>query len=177
MKLAIIGARAKWLGDEGPRIRALVFRIVSETAPDTIIISGESPGGGVDAYAHDAATAFRRTFCGFPPNVTSNMTREQYANACHSRNQTVVDACDSLIAIVAPGCKGTWDAIRRAKKAGKLNAILRPMEVADGKSVRRSAEELTCCTCANRHSMNAIVAPRVAIPAFDADCPVHGERL
>lgn len=126
MKLAIVGARLKWWGDRADEIRALVFKIVSETPADTIIISGDSPGGGVDAWAREAAAHHGRTFRAHPPRITKNMTREQYANACHSRNQDVVDDADEVTAIVAPGCKGTWDTIRRAKAAGKLKEILKP---------------------------------------------------
>lgn len=128
MKLAIVGARRRFWGDEAPRIRALVFRIVSETPRGTVIISGDSPGGGVDAWAREAALAFDRAFVAYPPRVTRGMTTEQYANACHNRNQEIVDDANEVVAIVAPGCKGTWDTIRRAKRAGKLREILRPME-------------------------------------------------
>lgn len=128
MRLAIVGARLKWWGSlkRCEEIRKLVFSIVSGTHTGVVIVSGDSPGGGVDAWAREAAKHYHREFVGYPPNITENMTREQYANACHARNQRVVDESNEVIAIVAPGCKGTWDAVRRAKKAGKLREVLKP---------------------------------------------------
>lgn len=135
-RLAIVGARAKfWISpdgtDESPRIRALVFRIVSDTPPDTVVVSGESPGRGVDEWAQQAAMAFGRTYAGHPPRIMPGMTTAKYAEACHLRNQKIVDDADEVIAIVAPGCRGTWDTVRRAKLSGKLREILRPLDAGE----------------------------------------------
>lgn len=109
MRLAIVGGRLHlW---RNPRaVRARVFDIVAQTAvyPNLTIVSGESPGGGVDIWARQAAALYQRGFKSYP----AKWPTAYYFNL---RNQQIVDNCDSLIAILAPMSRGTHDTIKRAR--------------------------------------------------------------
>lgn len=125
-RLAIVGARAKWWGTRCNEIRDLVHALVLAQPPATVIVSGASPGGGVDAWAREAARSLHREIVEHAPAVKPGMTSGAYARACMKRNTEIVADCTRLIGIVAPGCTGTWDTIRKAKTAGKLERIVTP---------------------------------------------------
>lgn len=111
MRLAIVGGRLH-LWRNPIVVRDRVFAIIAETPPGQYaIVSGESPGGGVDIWARQAAAFYSRPFKSWP----AKWPTKYYFDL---RNQQIVDDSDSLIAIIAPQSTGTHDTVRRAKAKG-----------------------------------------------------------
>lgn len=93
MKLAIVGSQGKSWTSEGLyyAIGAAISTAIILLEP-TEIVSGESPGRGVDALAREYAAFLKIPFKGFPP--AGNTWGEFKA-----RNIEIAEYCDQLIAI------------------------------------------------------------------------------
>lgn len=109
-KVAIVGSRK--YGELG-RVREYVRRL-----PDgASVISGGAPG--VDSAAEDEArlmgihvTQVRPDYDSHPPHIAPIV-----------RNSRIVELCDELVAFWDGESGGTWDAISKAKRAGKLSDV------------------------------------------------------
>lgn len=117
-RIAIVGGRLR-LWKDPKRVKALVYSLVEELPTGTLVISGESPGGGVDAWAKEACKIFSYNYIGFPPNIPRLPSYKEFREACYMRNQLIVNACDQVIAVIAQESRGTHDTVRRAKLVGK----------------------------------------------------------
>jgi hypothetical protein len=54
---------------------------------------------------------------------------QEYTKAYHARNQRIVDASDLVIAFTEKNTGGTWDTIKRARRAGLPVKIIRPKAI------------------------------------------------
>lgn len=107
--VAIIGSR-RWSD----------FDAFCEALPDLAeygrIVSGGA--AGVDTMACMIAGVLKIPCVEFRPRVSAGANHAQFTKAAHERNQRIVDAADAMIAFPGPRSRGTWDAIRRARKKG-----------------------------------------------------------
>ncbi len=111
MRVAIVGSRRR-------SDRAAVAALVNELEPGTVVVSGACEGP--DQWAVEQARARGLPVLEFEPNLSGCQKRYEFTKRYYARNQRIVDACDRVVAFVAPNRKGgTEDTIRRAIAAGK----------------------------------------------------------
>jgi len=125
MRVAIVGSRRRV-------DREAVVAVVNELAEGTVVISGGCVGP--DQWAVAQARARGLPVEEFVPDTAGCRQRFEFTRRYYERNQRVVDACDRVVAFVAPDrTGGTEDTIRRALKAGK------PVEIRHEVSAARLA--------------------------------------
>lgn len=113
MRILVTGSR------EWTDYTAIKNAIVAHGA--TFIIEGGA--AGADTYAKLAAKELGLPFETFDADWT------RYRKAAGPiRNQRMLDEGkpDLVLAFPLPGCRGTWDMVRRAKKAGVEVKIFKP---------------------------------------------------
>ena|SRR6478609_8074860 len=117
--LAIVGSQAKaWnLGDEA-RIKAVIWAMIQIFNPDEVI-SGESPGGGVDIWAKEVCEEKDIPYRGYPAE-----TRDWAG--FRARNIAIATACKSLVAIRSSESKtfGSGWTAEYAKKKHRLVKVI-----------------------------------------------------
>ncbi len=112
MKIAIVGSRRR-------RDQSTVVKFVNSLPAGTIVVSGACPDSA-DVWAAEAARARGLEVIEFKPDLTGCKKRFEFTKRYYARNQQVAEACDELIAFVAPDRKGgTEDTIKRACVLGK----------------------------------------------------------
>jgi len=117
MNVAIVGSRSF------PQLK-LVEWFIRDLPRGITIISGGAKG--VDAAAEEAAKS-----AGFAvdiklPDLTGCATRSDFTERYYARNQRIVDDAHLIVAFTEKDNGGTWDTIKRARKAGKPVKIIRP---------------------------------------------------
>jgi hypothetical protein len=60
------------------------------------------------------------------PDLEGCVKRHEFTERYYARNQKIVDDCDLLVAFTERESGGTWDTIKRARKAGKPVKIVKP---------------------------------------------------
>lgn len=116
MRVAVVGSRRR-------RDRDTVDRFIAGLPDSAIVVSGGCEGP--DKFAAEAARARGLPVVEHLPDLTGCTKHFEFTQRYYERNQTVVDDCDQLAALVAPDRKGgTEDTIRRALKAGKPVTLL-----------------------------------------------------
>jgi predicted Rossmann fold nucleotide-binding protein DprA/Smf involved in DNA uptake len=121
MKLAIVGSR--WWNDY-KSFRNQVFNtglLVSDSVIE--IVSGGARG--VDYLAYVLSEELNLQYIEFPPSKSSG----SFTEACHIRNQLIVDVSDHILAFPSKESKGTYDTIRRARVADKPVTIINIWEI------------------------------------------------
>lgn len=113
-RLGIVGSR-KLQGN--PRAYDVIRRTLKHCEP-TVVISGRSPGGGIDIMAVEVAQEMGIPFHEFPPQPKDN-TYQARLDALFARNTQIAEASDVLLAITLPGgTSGTADTIKKAMRRG-----------------------------------------------------------
>jgi predicted Rossmann fold nucleotide-binding protein DprA/Smf involved in DNA uptake len=108
MKLGIIGSR---LFDNYEFIKNKIIENFDIKNIDTIVSGGAR---GVDTLGEQFADEF-----GIPKDITKPDWNKYGKGAAFIRNQEIVNKADILIAFPIRNSGGTWDTIRKARKAGK----------------------------------------------------------
>lgn len=120
MKLAIIGSRTfndKFLMAEYLAIFSVAYTNDELDPPEVEVISGGAKGA--DSLGERFAKIHRMSVTIFKPDW------DKYGkSAGFIRNQTIVDACDMVLAFWDGKSKGTQDTINKAKKAKKPTFIV-----------------------------------------------------
>ena len=117
MRIGIIGSRSF------PRLDQVEAAIVELPSGCTVISGGAK---GVDSIAASTARSRGIYVIEHLPNLEGCSRRHEFTKRFYERNQKIVDDCDSLIAFTEKESGGTWDSIKRARKAGKPVRIVRP---------------------------------------------------
>ena len=98
-RVAIVGSRAKyWPHADVEFARDVVVAIVARLPVGTVILSGDSPGGGVDAWARAGAKAAASPFLAHWPG-TYTKQGVPFAAACFKRNTDIAEDCTRLVAV------------------------------------------------------------------------------
>lgn len=117
MKLAIVGSmESAWDDFALPRV---AIATVCEIYEPDILISGESPKGGVDIWTKEYAIYNDIPFIGFPPET---FDWAGYRN----RNLQIAQACDTLVAIRSyrSASYGSGWTADRAREFGKKVKVI-----------------------------------------------------
>lgn len=117
-RFAIVGSRRDAWGRHAWAVQIAIHSLVRALPDGTTVISGESPGGGVDIWAREAARRWGKAFVPFPPRTYE---RESFLE----RNAQIAEACDRMVAFVTDGSRGTWHVWKCAKRLGKPVTLLR----------------------------------------------------
>jgi hypothetical protein len=115
--VAIVGSRKYLFARDVAEYVMLLPR-----AANVRVISGESPGGGPDIWARDAALDVGLPFTPYPPKTWPGQTRQEFARECYARNELIAKACTRLVAFRSgPLVKsnGTDHVVKRAVHHGK----------------------------------------------------------
>ena len=125
---AVVGSRLKYFkGKTQEEVNKIVAKQLDARGPFKTIISGESPGHGVDKAAKIYADKKGIEYISKPPK---NKTRD----ALMARNQEIVDEAEQVIAITVGRTPGTANTIARTKAAKK------PIEIIDLDNKTKNAE-------------------------------------
>jgi phosphoribosylpyrophosphate synthetase len=117
MKIAIIGSRTF------PQLK-LVEWFIKDLPKGITIISGGAKG--VDQYALKTAREYGFDAVEILPDLTNCKEPFEFTRAYYQRNQIIADECDLLVAFTEKQRGGTWDTIKRARKANKPVKIIEP---------------------------------------------------
>ncbi len=132
MRIGIIGSRTY------PQIK-LVEWFIRDLPLGVVIVSGGA--AGVDAAAVDYAKRRGMDTKEHLPDLEGCRGRREYTERYYARNQKIVDDCDLLVAFTEKDSGGTWDTIKRARKAGKPLKIVKPSLMFPGDAGELDLEE------------------------------------
>jgi phosphoribosylpyrophosphate synthetase len=121
MNIGIVGSRSF------PQLK-LVEWFVAELPQGVTVVSGGA--AGVDATAAASARGCGLAVVEHRPDLAGCKARHEHTKRYYARNQRIVDDCDVLVAFTEKPRGGTWDTIKRARRAGKPVKIIRPSAVA-----------------------------------------------
>jgi len=93
---------------------------------DAVVLSGGARG--VDSIAIQAAKGRGLNTIEYLPDLSGTLYRHEMTEAYYARNQKIVDASDIIIAFTDKTAGGTWDTIKRARRAGVRVEIIRSDE-------------------------------------------------
>lgn len=117
MRIGIVGSRTF------PQLQ-LVEWFIRDLPNGVVIVSGGAPG--VDEAAAHYGKMYGFEVIEKMPEIADCNTREEYRIRYYERNQRIVDSCHLLVAFTEKDYGGTWDTVKRAKRAGKPVKIIRP---------------------------------------------------
>lgn len=117
MKIAIVGSR------DFPQLK-LVEQFIRDLPRGVTIVSGGAKG--VDSAAKEYAEDYCLEYLEFLPDLSGCKERFEFTKRYYDRNQLIVDASDLIVAFTEKENGGTWDTIRKARKANKPVKIIRP---------------------------------------------------
>jgi hypothetical protein len=132
MRIAVVGSRTY------PQLK-LVEWFVKDLPFGVVIVSGGADG--VDAAATEYAKLRGLETREHLPDLEGCKARHEYTERYYARNQKIVDDCDLLVAFTEKDSGGTWDAIKRARKAGKPLKIVKPSMLFPGDSGELDLDE------------------------------------
>lgn len=125
MKIGIVGSRSF------PQSK-LVSWFVDDLPMGVTIVSGGAIG--VDSIAVEHAKLRGLETIEYLPNLEGCVERWQFSDRYYERNQKIVDESDLIVAFTEKEYGGTWDTIKRARKAGKPVKIIKPSAFFPGDS-------------------------------------------
>jgi len=117
MRIGIVGSRSF------PQLR-LVDYFIRELPQGVTIVSGGA--SGVDRAAVDYARAAGLQTDEIVPDLSGCKERLDFTRRYYERNQAIADNVGLLVAFTEKDSGGTWDTIKRARKAGLPVKIIRP---------------------------------------------------
>jgi len=117
MKVAIVGSRTF------PQLQ-LVEWFVRDLPAGVTVVSGGAKG--VDTAAQEYAERRGLKTLILLPNLDGCVNRSDYTERYYKRNQEIVDNSDLVVAFTEKESGGTWDTIKRARRAGKPIKIVKP---------------------------------------------------
>jgi len=123
---AVVGSRLKYFkGKTQEEVNEIVAKELDARGPHKAIVSGESPGKGVDEAAK--VYADNRPGVEYIAKPPASNTR----NAYMARNQEIVDEAEQVIAITMGGTPGTANTIGKARYAKKPLEVINLTKQAD----------------------------------------------
>jgi phosphoribosylpyrophosphate synthetase len=125
MRVAIVGSR------KFPQLKMIEW-FIRDLPNGVIIVSGGAVGVDKAAVAYASARGLETKE--FLPDLTGCKKRLDYTRAYYSRNQQIVEDADLVVAFTEKDYGGTWDTIRRARKAQKPVKIIKPAAFFPGES-------------------------------------------
>lgn len=131
MNVAIVGSRSF------PQLK-MVEWFVRDLPKGVTVVSGGAKG--VDTAAVEAAKKYGLPYREHLPDLEGCKERYEYAKRYFERNQRIVDDADLVVAFSEKDKGGTWDTVKRAKKAGKPVKIIRPSLFFPGESDKENEE-------------------------------------
>lgn len=117
MRVAIVGSRSY------PQLQ-MVEWFVRDLPNGVTIVSGGAKG--VDLAAQEYAERRGLKTDIYLPNLEGCKERSEFTERYYARNQQIVDNSDLIVAFIETESGGTWDTIKRARKAGKPVKIIKP---------------------------------------------------
>lgn len=119
-RVAIVGSRACYWRDDASLARTTVRSIIVYLHASTTVISGDSPGGGVDWWARSACEAIEQSFRAHWPGTYTKQGMP-FGAACFRRNTDIAEDCTRLIAVcpTRTPTRGTLDTMKKARAMGK----------------------------------------------------------
>lgn len=125
MNVGIVGSRSF------PQLK-LVEWFVNDLPFGVRIVSGGAKG--VDLAAVEYAKRRGMETVEHLPNLEGCTQRHEYCARYYERNQKIVDGSDLIVAFTEKDSGGTWDTIKRARRANKPVKIVRPSLLFPGDS-------------------------------------------
>lgn len=119
--VGIVGSRALEGSEDA---REFIRTFIRHTRPGRVV-SGRSPGGGIDIIAVEVARELGYEEWEIIEHLPEDSlvgpkTRENWINALFARNTLIARDCDVLLAITVPGgSNGTRDTVTKALRMGK----------------------------------------------------------
>jgi molybdopterin biosynthesis enzyme len=118
--LAVVGSRRdEWRDPE--KVAEFVAEYLWDTA-DCLVISGDSPAGGVDQWVRETCEQREIPFTPYPPDFKTHGSPAAF----FVRNQQIVDAADEVVVIWNGLSSGSQDVIKRTLKARKHLEVIFP---------------------------------------------------
>lgn len=117
MRVAIVGSR------KFPQLQLVDWFVRDLPAGVTVVTGGAK---GVDLAAEECARRRGLDVVVHLPDLAGCKQRHEFTKAYYARNQKIVDDADLVVAFTEKDAGGTWDTIKRARKAGKPVKIIRP---------------------------------------------------
>jgi len=132
MRIGIVGSRTF------PQLN-LVSWFVRDLPLGITIVSGGAKGvdGAAVEYAKRRGIETIEHF----PDTEGCKQRHEFTERFYARNQKIVDDCDLLVAFTEKDSGGTWDTIKRARRAGKPVKIVKPSLFFPGESEENEPKE------------------------------------
>jgi hypothetical protein len=120
-RIAIVGTR-HWRPENSyyPQFYSLTLPYLT---PYNTIVSGASPGGGVDILARMLAHDLGLELDEYPP-LEVDIELGGFAYACYARNSRIVEGSDWMLALPCKHSRGTHDSIRKMRKLGVEPLVL-----------------------------------------------------
>lgn len=130
MRIGIVGSRTF------PQLN-LVSWFIRDLPLGVTIVSGGAQGvdGAAVEYAKRRGMETREHL----PDTSGCKARHEFTERFYARNQKIVDDCDLLVAFTEKDSGGTWDTIKRARRAGKPLKIVRPSLFFPGESEEKES--------------------------------------
>jgi hypothetical protein len=125
MRIGIVGSRSF------PQLK-LVEWFVRDLPMGVTIVSGGA--SGVDSAAVEYARRRGLETKVHPPDLAGCKEKYEFTERYYARNQMIVDDSNLVVAFTEKDSGGTWDTIKRARKAGKPVKIIRPSALFPGES-------------------------------------------
>lgn len=118
LKVGIVGSRSF------PQLDMVEF-LVKEFPSGITIVSGGAVG--VDSKAVEIAKKAGLEVIEYLPITEGIKEQYEFTKAYYNRNQKIVDNSDIIIAFTEKDNGGTWDTIKRARRANKPVKVIRPL--------------------------------------------------
>jgi len=131
MRVAIVGSRSF------PQLK-MVEWFVRDLPGGVTVISGGARG--VDQAAASFARGRDLPVTEHLPELAGCKARLDYTRAYYARNQRIVDDADLVVAFTERENGGTWDTIKRARRAGKPVKVIRPSLFFPGEAEKDAPE-------------------------------------
>lgn len=133
MNIGIVGSRTF------PQLQ-LVDWFIRDLPSGVTIVSGGAQG--VDKAAVYYARQYGHKYVEYLPDISKGQKKERWEiiKAYYDRNQQIVDGSHFIVAFTEKQKGGTWDTIKRARKAGKPVKIIKPCLFLGGEEETKEPE-------------------------------------
>ena len=135
MKIGIVGSRSF------PQLK-LVEWFVSDLPLGVALVSGGARG--VDQAAAEYGRRRGLAVIEYLPDLTGCKERHEFTAKYYERNQKIVDNSDLIVAFTEKENGGTWDTIKRARRAGKPVKVIAPSALFPGDTAEQYRPRKSC---------------------------------